>query len=236
MDPQFLAIARDPQIIPGVHHYCNEWCDYCSVTARCCGYRCTELYRKRRGRKDGEPTFRTINEAVEFTREMSAAEGVRTDELDALLGSPPGASGIHTDDPLAELAWQYTERAALLMAPLALEWSIKPPPRSVDGPPPMEIVLWYHVRIYMKVFRALVARDTHAGGAESEEARGCGKLALVSIDHSLDALSRLTEAFSAADLADLQQRLTRLRDQLERKIPDARAYIRVGLDEPVACV
>jgi len=87
MDPQFLAIARDPQIIPGVHHYCNEWCDYCGVTARCCGYRCTELYRKRRGRKDGEPTFRTINEAVEFTREMSAAEGVRTDELDALLGS-----------------------------------------------------------------------------------------------------------------------------------------------------
>ena len=40
MDPQFLAIARDPRIIPGVHHYCNEWCDYCPVTARCCGYLC----------------------------------------------------------------------------------------------------------------------------------------------------------------------------------------------------
>jgi hypothetical protein len=236
VDPQFLAIARDPQIIPGVHHYCNEWCDYCGVTARCCGYRCTELYRKRRGRKDGEPTFRTINEAVEFTREMSAAEGVRTDELDALLANPPGKSGIQTDDPLAELAWQYTERVALLLAPLALEWSIKPPQRSFDGPPPMEIVLWYHVRIYMKVFRALVARETHAGGAASDDALGCAKLALVSIDHSLEALRRLTDAFSTADHDQLQRLLMQLRDQLEATIPGARAYIRVGLDEPVACI
>ena len=236
MGPQFLAIARDPRIIPGVHHYCNEWCDYCPVTARCCGYLCTELHRQRHGRKDGEPTFTAIDEAVAFTRELSAAEGVRTDELDALLASAPGESGIATTDPLAELAWQYAERVSGLMAPLVLEWMMKPPPPTRDGPPPMETLLWYHLRIYMKVFRALVARETHAGGAESEEARGCGKLALVSIDHSLDALSRLTEAFSAADLADLQQRLTRLRDQLERKIPDARAYIRVGPDEPVACV
>ena len=236
MDPQFLAIARDPRIIPGVHHYCNEWCDYCAVTARCCGYRCTELYRKRRGRKDGEPTFTAIDEAVAFTREMSAAEGVRTDELDALLASPPGESRIANTDPLAELAWQYAERVSRLMAPLVVEWMIKPPPRASGGPPPLETVLWYHLRIYMKVFRALVARETHAGGQESEEARGCGKLALVSIDHSLDALGRLTDAFSTADLADLQQRLTRMRDQLERTIPGARAYIRVGLDEPVACV
>jgi hypothetical protein len=236
MDPQFLAIARDPQIIPGVHHYCNEWCDYCHVTTRCCGYRCTELYRKRHGRKDGEPTFTVIDEAIAFTREMSAAEGVRTDELDALLANPLGESGIATTDPLAELAWQYAERVALLMAPLVLEWMIKPPPPSSGGPGPMETVLWYHLRIYMKVFRALIARDTHAAGAESEEARGCGKLALVSIDRSLDALGHLTDAFSAADLVDLQRMLTELRDRMETKIPGARAYIRVGLDEPVACV
>jgi hypothetical protein len=100
----------------------------------------------------------------------------------------------------------------------------------------MEIVLWYHVRIYMKVFRALVARETHAGGAASDDALGCAKLALVSIDHSLEALRRLTDAFSTADHDQLQRLLMQLRDQLEAKIPGARAYIRVGLDEPVACI
>ena len=119
---------------------------------------------------------------------------------------------------------------------LAVAWSITPPPRLPDGPLPMEIVLWYHVRIYMKVFRALVARETHAGGAASDDALGCAKLALVSIDDSLEALRRLRDAFSKADHDELQRLLTQVRDQLEEKIPGARAYIRVGLDEPVACV
>jgi hypothetical protein len=37
----FLAIAKDPTIIPGVHHHCDEWCDYCLVTNRCLAFRCT---------------------------------------------------------------------------------------------------------------------------------------------------------------------------------------------------
>ena len=236
MNAQFLAIARDPQIIPGVHHYCNEWCDYCDVTARCFGYRCAQVYRKSHGRTDGQPTFTSIDEAVAFTRETSAAEGVRTDELDALLASPPGTSAITTDDPLAELAWDYAERVSRLMAPLVVQWMLKPQPPSKGGPTPVETVLWYHLRIYMKLFRALVARDTHAAGAGSDEARGCGKLALVSIDRSLEALRHLTEDISAADLGDLQRMLRRMRDGLETKVPGARAYVRIGLDQPVACV
>jgi pyruvate formate-lyase activating enzyme-like uncharacterized protein len=30
----FFAIAKDPTIIPGVDHHCDEWCDYCLVTNR----------------------------------------------------------------------------------------------------------------------------------------------------------------------------------------------------------
>jgi hypothetical protein len=235
MKAQFLALARDPQIIPGVHHYCDEWCDYCPQTARCFAYLCTEQYRKSHGRRDGEPTFESLEEAAAFTREMSAAEGVRTDELDALLAHPPGQSGVQTSDPLAELAWQYAERIAVLMAPVALQWAMESSEPAPGGPTPAATVLWYQLRIYMKAFRALVARDAHPGGPESDEARGCAKLALVSIDRSLDALARLPDLFAVDDLRDLQSLLTRLRDGLEAAIPGARIYVRVGLDEPVAC-
>jgi len=234
VNAQFLAVARDPRIIPGVHHYCDEWCDYCAVTARCLGYRCTELYRKSRGIAAADPTFASIEEAAAFTRELAAVEGVRTDELDALLTLPPGRSGVQTGDPLAELAWQYAERMSMLMAPVALQWAMESSRRSPHGPTPAETLLWYHLRIYMKVFRALVARETHAGGAQSEEARGCAKLALVSIDRSLDALARLADAFAPADLAELGDMLARLRDGIESTIPDARAYVRIGLDQPAA--
>ena len=34
MNAQFLSIAKDPRIIPGMRHYCDEWCHYCPVTER----------------------------------------------------------------------------------------------------------------------------------------------------------------------------------------------------------
>ena len=236
MNPEYLAIARDPRVIPGVHHYCDEWCDYCAVPPRCLVYRCTAQYRKSRGRTGADPTFTTIEEAVSFTREVSAVEGLRTDELDALLAQPPGQSGVHTSDPLAEVAWQYAERASVLTAPLALQWIIRSRSRAAERPTPEETVLWYHLRIYTKVFRALVARETHAGGADCEEARGCAKLALVSIDRSLDALRRLGGLFAVGDLRELERLLAQLRDGLESRIPGARSYVRIGIDERVASV
>lgn len=235
MNAQFIAIARDPRVIPGVHHYCDEWCDYCSVTTRCLAYRCTEQVRRSRGRRPTDPTFASVEEAVSFTREISAIEGIRTDELDALLSHPPGQSGVETSDPLAELAWQYAERVTVLMGPVALQWALELRTRSPGGPRPSETLLWYHLRIYTKVFRALVARETHAGGALSDEARGCGKVALVSIDRSLDALASLTDAFAQRDACELRGLLTALRDGLEARIPDARAFVRVGIDQPAAC-
>jgi len=231
---RFLDIARDPQIIPGVHHYCDEWCDYCRVTTRCLLFRCTALHRKSQGLSDSDPSFATFAEAASFTRAVSAAEGLRTDELDALLSHPPGESGIETSDPLADMAWEYAERIATMIGPVALQWAKEARTVSGDGPSAAETVLYYQLRIYMRVFRALVARERHAGGAQSEEARGCAKVALISIDRSLDALSRLADAFSTDDLRDLRELLGRLRDGLEARVPAARGYVRIGLDAPAA--
>ena len=80
----FLAIAKDHAIIPGVHHHCDEWCDCCAVTARCLAFRCTAVFRNEHGRADGQPTFRSIEEAVAFTRAAAEVEGTSTPGLDAL--------------------------------------------------------------------------------------------------------------------------------------------------------
>ena len=104
MNALFATIARDPAIIPGVHHHCAEWCDSCPVTARCLAFRCLAEFRRRRGRPDAGVAFVNIEEAVAFTRELAAIEGLPTDELNALAASPPGQSGIGTSDPLAAVA------------------------------------------------------------------------------------------------------------------------------------
>jgi hypothetical protein len=237
MNATFLAIAQDPRIIPAVHHYCDEWCTYCPVTSRCLGFRCTEAFRRQQGRKECEPTFANIDEAITFTRELSAIEGLRTDELDVLTSESVREAGLETADPLASIAWEYAVRAAHLMTPVAEEIASAPREASAGGPGAMETLLWYHLRIYMKVVRALISLETDTAGAAGEDARGCAKLALVSIDRSRSALLSLCEIGGqpgrrAAD--PLIALLDKLSAGLDERIPEARTFVRFGLDCPVA--
>lgn len=233
MNARFVAIASDPRLIPGVHHYCDEWCAYCAVAERCLAYRCAEDWRAQRNRGADDPPFATREEAITFTRELAAAEGGRTEELDALVASPPGTSDIRTNDPLAETAWKYAAGAAALLAQLARN----PPYDAIAGDPsPFDVVAWFHVRIYMKLFRALVARERTAAGKanKGEEAAGCAKLALASIQRSRAALPLLMTAGTSARIGRLDDLLAALEQGLDERFPEARAFVRVGIDVPAA--
>jgi hypothetical protein len=224
----FTELARDTRLIPGVHHYCDEWCDMCPVTSRCLAFRCTAAYRRERGRRDGEPTFRSSAEAIEFTRALAAAEGLETPQLDAIAGGR--GHTLRTSDRLADTAWRYALAVSmwLVLSPGELRQM-----RSASAPSPEEVVLWYHLRIYLKLVRALVARDRQAGRKSlDEESNGCAKLTLVSVQRSRKALMQLRR--SAA--SDTVEKLLPLLDEIERgvqeRFPNARAYLRVGLDVP----
>ncbi|MCU1381694.1 MAG: hypothetical protein JWL71_391 [Acidobacteria bacterium] len=233
MNARFLAIARDPSIIPGVHHYCDEWCHYCPVTRRCLGFRCTDEFRRQRGRRGGDATFASIEEAIAFTRELAALDGSPTEDLDAILANLPRRSGRETADPLAALAWDYAVTAAFLFTAETMA-IIGEGPRA-SGPVPVETVLWYHLRIYMKLVRALISlARVHEGAHRVEDANGCAKLTLVSIARSRTALAALRTAVNARAIDPLIATLTALEQGIDERLPGARRFLRVGLDCPAA--
>ena len=235
MNEQFVAIARDPRIIPRVHHYCDEWCDYCPVTERCLEFLCTEAFREARGKQADEETFASMEEAIAFTRQLCTIEGVRTDELDELLAHPPGKSGVRTEDPLAERALDYAARAEILLLPVVLQLASRRSSPSPAGPSPAEVVIWYHLRIYMKIFRALVSAASHCGaGAGNDDALGCAKLAMVSIDRSRSALQLLGQTAGANETDPLVGILNELDQGMQQRFPAARGFMRPGLDCAVA--
>ena len=168
-----------------------------------------------------------------FTRELAVLDGSRTEELDAILTNPPGQSGLETTDPLASVAWEYAVNAAFLLLPQTMR-IISGQPRA-SGPAADEVVLWYHLRIYMKVVRALISRE-RARGADrlAEDANGCARLVLVSVERSRSALASLRSTENAVEIDRLVAGLDDLEAGLEERFPLARAYVRVGLDCPVA--
>jgi len=224
MNAQFLAIAQDRSIIPGVHHHCDEWCDYCPVAARCLAFRCTAAFRRQHRRRDADPTFASMEEAIGFTRELAALDGSSTEELDALLARPGSGSGLETADPLASVAWEYAVGAAFLFTASSMSHLGKG--RRAAAPAPEEVVLWHHLRIYMKLVRALVSRS-------AEDANGCAKLVLVSAERSRSALIALREAGREA-VDPLIVALEDLERGIETRFPMAREHLRAGLDCPVS--
>ena len=234
MNSRFLAVAQDPAIIPAVHHYCDEWCDYCPVTRRCLAFRCTAEFRKTKGRRDGDATFASMDEAVEFTRDLAAIEGTSTEALDELMSHPHGESTIQTSDALALLAWDYAEHVAtaLISAPAPTTNAGRRP----AAPDPEEVVAWYHIRIYMRVFRALVSKDRASAGSgrSIEDADGSAKLALVGVQRSRDALESLRNIANEPRIAELISALDTIERGIDERFPAARSFVRIGLDVPVS--
>jgi hypothetical protein len=233
MNAQFLAIAQDPAIIPGVHHHCDEWCEYCPVTRRCLAFRCMTEFRRQRGRFDARMPFATTDEAVAFTRELAAVEGMRTDELDALMAAPADESGAQASDPLLAMAWEYAVGAALFIVHGAHTM-----PRLRPGgtaPEPIDVVLWYHLRIYMAMFRGLVGcTGDDARPDRIERATGCAKLVLLSVQRSWAALDSLRAGDNEPGIRALMALLERLERGVDERFPAARSFVRVGLDCPVS--
>jgi hypothetical protein len=229
----FADIVRDSRIIPGIHHYCDEWCERCPHTHRCLAFRCEAAYRKLNGRSGSEPTFRTKVEAQAFARQLAVAEGAGAPEGNPSLTGSREAGGLRTGDPLARAAWDYALGVSmwLVLSPDDLQQL-----RSGSSPSSEEIVLWFHLRIYLKLVRALIAQECARAGrpVQSDEANGFAKLALVSVRRSRQALLHL----KATGVCVADNSLLALLDTLERGIderfPDARGFARIGLDVPAA--
>ncbi len=234
MNRKYLEIARDPRIIPGVHRYCDEFCEHCAVSDRCLAFRCTTVYRRQQGRRDSEPTFLTGREATEFARELTAIEGVGVPGLDTALGGEQGTGGLRTKDPLTALAWEYALGVSLWLV-LTPEELRQLSARS-SGPAPEAIVLWHHLRIHMKLVRATKAHVRAATGARHwhDDAVGCAKVALVSLQRSREALLRLKTSASARTVESLVSVLDDLERGVDERFPEARSYVRPGLDAPAA--
>jgi hypothetical protein len=234
MNSRFLAVAQDPAIIPAVHHFCDEWCDYCPVTKRCLAFRCTAEFRKAKGRGDDDATFATINEAVTFTRELAAIEGTSTEELDELMAHPHGESAIRTSDTLASLALEYAAQVATAL--IASSAVIANTTRRPGSPEPQEVIVWYQLRIYMRLFRALVSKDRAIAGSggSMEDAVGSAKTALVGVQRSRDALVSLRTIANERKIAELICALDTIERGIDDRFPGAKSFVRVGLDVPAS--
>jgi hypothetical protein len=106
----------------------------------------------------------------------------------------------------------------------------------------VEVIRWYQHFIYAKVSRAIGSRANEELQTNEEmksfpkDSDGSAKVALIGVDRSIAAWSRLrslVEEGEADHILDVLVQLAAIRDQTEKLFPAARAFVRPGFDAVV---
>jgi hypothetical protein len=231
--PEAVASPAELPMIPGVYNYCDDWCEYCPVTARCRSFHMRQSIEARV--EDSPAPSDDAQEMVTFTKELAKADGLTTPGLDAqLAGDPDGEFSLApADEPLARQALAYAVASELLLAKLG--WRPPKTPLLGSDPAPHHVIMWYHLFLAMKVRRALVGAHRAERGRPCalDDARGSAKIALISIERSRDALRMVAKGEVRTTARQLALMLDLLAAGLEARVPGAREFVRVGLDPAV---
>lgn len=258
MDTRKLRkLSKSKSLIAGIYNYCDRWCERCAFAGRCMVYameeeQCGEGGKSGRKRADyWADVENSLHLAVQMLKEMAAERGIDLDEK----GEDEGLAAIarHDEDmrqhPLARRAEEY---AGLVEAWFKDHQEIVERKQEelqsihaagVPGRTPLhdaeeiddafQVIGWYQYQIGIKLMRALSTEPEIDEEAAATDSAGSAKVALIAIDRSLIAWTRLREHFSEEEdrILDTLVLLDRLRRAMESEFPNARKFKRPGFDD-----
>jgi hypothetical protein len=105
----------------------------------------------------------------------------------------------------------------------------------------LEVIAWYHTLLFPKTARAVRSYLEHKNGEEGgilaeshrEDANGSGKLVLASIERSMAAWVKMRKILPHREdeIIEMLAILKRLHRGISTALPDAKSFMRPGLDE-----
>ncbi len=261
MDLEYLKkLDENPNFIPDIDHYCDSWCERCAFTARCLNYASHQHEFPDSEMQDiaNERFWQKLMETLQFTTKMlkeivekegidlnspdieaSMAEAKRCDDLawDHEYSQAAKAYGQMVEKWFSSAQGLFEDKAEQLDLTVRLELpEVNPVKDAASIKDAIDVIYWYQYQIFIKLVIAVRGTmDDHA--AEPDEYRkhsdGHAKVALIGIDRSIAAWAEMRNHFSEREdeILDLLIFLDRLRRNIEKLFPAARAFIRPGFDE-----
>ncbi len=251
---ELLKLLKEPKYIPGIYNYCDRWCERCSFTSRCLSYSIEQEPNDEFGDIDEinerfwdrmKESFKLAFSLIEdLAKEQGISlESINIDEEDEIDNKV---------NILTHLAMNYTKlvdewfknKQALLENVFIT--SKKPShlksvssnsseiPMSVEEV--VEVINYYKYAITVKLSRAIKSRDNEANmrlEEMSKDSDGSAKIALIEIERSMSAWSELLKYFDTEkkDILKIICHLKQILEMAEKEFPQARSFIRPGLDQ-----
>ncbi len=204
-----------------------------------------------------EKLSEVLSDTVEMLHEMAEEAGIDLDAVDATesLNERKNRRKIAENRPAVRSARaygkmvnQWFDKANHLLKEKEIELLEKarlelphadPAGEAADITDATEIIRWYQHQIYVKLMRAFQGKEDEAEDPElwkefPKDSDGSAKVSLIGIDRSISAWDRLRSHFPEreSELLNILRHLDRLRKKVEKEFPEARSFVRPGLDNP----
>ena len=236
-----MANAKHPQTIHGIFNWCDRWCERCGKTENCTVYK-TSVHLPS---DKPEELFQTLSMIFEVTMDMlkeyAAKNGIDFESLkdsDFVDDDDRKRLLIRNDDSLT-LAKQYAKQVKQWMDSLQRKEPVGMEVRMQDAmlADCVEVIQWYQYIPEVKLARALMSqKEEEKERLTPYDSLGNAKLLLVSIERIIGAWGYLYQKFEddEDEILDMLVCLQSLSKQIEQQFPEARTFIRPGLDEPLS--
>ncbi len=245
--------------IPGIYNYCDRWCERCTFTSRCAVYERTSNLNSEQSDVQNRAFWDNISssfaEALSLLEAAAKREGVDIEQLsdaewevykkEKTAGKAKAKNhpiikysrdyGIQTMAVLKtnELLKQQTE-TIVQQADLGIKSILLVEGELNDIADCLEVIQWYVFQIQVKFMRALPMMPGEAGDENfNNDSNGSAKVALTAVDRCINAWQKIFSILPAAEdvILPLLALLQKIRRIGEATFPDARAFIRVGIDD-----
>ena len=238
---QFLSnlseSTKDPNMIHGIFNWCDRWCERCNQTDCCTLYKTSVQLPN----DTPEEFFKSLSMIFEATMEIlkEVFENSETDfaSIDSdYKGKRDRNKKLVRQDDGVVLAQQYGKQVAHWFESLEKKNAYSLEVRLQDEmlTDCFEVIQWYQYMLEVKLMRALMAqKDEEDEQTDPYDSLGNAKLLLVSIERNIGAWGYLFQKFKEDEdeILDMLINLQRLSKKIEQTFPDARAFIRPGLDD-----
>ncbi|MEP6706818.1 MAG: hypothetical protein ABJC05_04835 [Pyrinomonadaceae bacterium] len=252
-------LAKNPDLISGIHNYCDRWCERCPFTARCLVYASETADEEM-----DDPEVHDINNAKfwqkleSIFKEAGAMLAEWAEEAGVDLDAVEVEENVQRDRREREAVWK--DKLSLLAreyAQMVQRWfeeessvehamhddsgAIDSTEEDVSATEAIEVVRWYQFLIAAKLMRALggTTEESYEDGdydstaVVQRDADGSAKVALIAINRSESAWRILQRSLpeKTVSILPILGALERMRVSAEATFPNAYDFIRPGFDE-----
>jgi hypothetical protein len=274
---ELRELAGNRDLISGIYNYCDRWCERCPFTTRCLVYATEKAddaladseVHDINNAKFWSRLESIFQEAHEMIMEWAEEAGIDLETIEA-EASVADREQLRRDAKQHKLSLSARRYAEMVQQWFGEEFAVEQnvhddqtgmPQHTevdIDVSDAVEVIRWYQFFVAVKLFRALMGRESdnadeeltsddifNVAGLDNDDepidafgndADGSAKIALIAIDRSSSAWRIMQDSLpeKVDSIVPMLLELERLRRAAEQAFPHARDFIRPGFDEVIS--